>query len=431
VWQAIERAIEFSMYLIQPDGRTPAIGDADDGKPIRFEHRPLWDFRAFQAIGAVIFNRADFKHVAGGFHEDALWLLGTAGREQFERIRSDLPADSSRAFRDSGYYVLRSGWSQTADYVCFDCGEQGAGARHDNVPDALHGHADCLAVSAFLGGEPLFVDSGFLCYNGPDEWQNHFRKTAAHNTARIDGRDQSRHLGKMAWSDTPRFRQEYWVVDAAGSRVTGWHDGYARGSRGVVHRRTVWLRPAGYLVIYDEFVGKGDHALELVFQMPPATAATLDAGTLLMADRFRVAWQASTLLVPSVAEGGEQPEQGWVAPSLGVRVAAPRLALSGSLSAPRTGILTICADLTHIRQLSRLRAKASGPRLLTAMVITADAEDIIVAIEGDEVSVTGLETDARMVISSDPGSGAPILAAVGDSYLRMQPGAFLPTLAAE
>jgi hypothetical protein len=61
---------------MQPDGRTPEIGGADDGKPIRMEHLPFWDFRPYLAIGAVLFERADFKRLAGRFHEDALWLLG-------------------------------------------------------------------------------------------------------------------------------------------------------------------------------------------------------------------------------------------------------------------------------------------------------------------------------------------------------------------
>ena len=424
VWQTIERAIEFSAYLMQPDGRVPAIGDADDGKPIRFEHRPFWDFRAFQTIGAVLFDRSDFKALSGGFHEDALWLLGTAGLDRFDRLRAVPPDTASRAFRDSGYFVLRSDWSRTADFVCFDCGEQGVGARHDAVPDALHGHADCLAVVTFLGGEPLFIDAGFLSYNGPDRWQNHFRKTAAHNTVLIDGRDQSRHLGKMAWSHTPRFRQEHWVADDAGSRAIGSHDGYARGDRGVRHRRTVWLRPAGYVVIYDELTGIGDHRVELTFQMPAGASAVLDRQSLLVSGRFRVSWQASTTLDAVVAAGGSDADEGWVAPSLGVRAAAPRLRLSGDFSSPETGILTICVDTARVREVAPLRLDAgmdAAIRCLAVSVRTDDREDLVVAVGGPQVHISGLETDARVVICSESGNGHADAAGAGETYLRVQP----------
>ena len=50
----------------------------------------------------------------------------------------------------------------------------------------------------------MLVDSGLYAYNCGGEWEAHFRETAAHNTARIDGRDQARHIGKMAWSHSYR-----------------------------------------------------------------------------------------------------------------------------------------------------------------------------------------------------------------------------------
>ncbi len=72
IWSAIERGLDFSLALMLPDGFTPRIGGADDGKPIRMQHLPFWDFRPYLSIGAVVFGRADFKAVAGRFHEDAL-----------------------------------------------------------------------------------------------------------------------------------------------------------------------------------------------------------------------------------------------------------------------------------------------------------------------------------------------------------------------
>ena len=152
VWAAIERGLEFSMTLSQPDGNTPTIGGADDGKPIRMEHLPLWDFRPYLAIGAVLFKRPDFKHAAGRFHEDALWLLGPEGLARFDAIVPQPPRETATALASSGYYVMRSDWSEGADYVCFDCGEQAAGMRTDGVPNSMHGHADCLSVVVWLEG---------------------------------------------------------------------------------------------------------------------------------------------------------------------------------------------------------------------------------------------------------------------------------------
>ena len=60
----------------------------------------------------------------------------------------------------------------------------------------------------------------------------------------------------------------------AGSLVTGWHDGYKQGERGgVLHRRTVWLRPGGYVLIADELTGDGAHLAEWTYQFAPGAAA--------------------------------------------------------------------------------------------------------------------------------------------------------------
>src|SRR5204863_6227033 len=177
VWAAIERAIEFSMFLVQPDGHLPVIGDTDDARPIQFERKPLFDFRAYQAVGAVLFNRGDFKAIAGRFHEDALWLLGPEGLNDFERLPTAPPSRTSVALKDSGYFVFRNDWTAGADYVCFDCGEQAGSLRADDVPSAAHGHADCLSVVVFLHGQPVLVDSGFYTYNGDERWERHLRET--------------------------------------------------------------------------------------------------------------------------------------------------------------------------------------------------------------------------------------------------------------
>ncbi len=97
-WAAIERGLEFSIALVQPDGRLPSIGGADDGKPIRLEHLPFWDFRPYYAIGAVLFGRGDFKAAASRFWEDSLWVLGARAVDDFAAIpEQPLPASAVSA----------------------------------------------------------------------------------------------------------------------------------------------------------------------------------------------------------------------------------------------------------------------------------------------------------------------------------------------
>jgi hypothetical protein len=341
VHAAVERAIEFSMSLLQPDGRVPGIGGADDGKPIRMEHLPFWDFRPYQAIGAVLFGRGDFKFAAGRFFEDALWVLGPDGLRQFNAIQTQPPASSSLLLRESGYAILRSDWSPDADYVCVDCGEQAGGLRTDSVPNSVHGHADALSVVMALAGKPVLVDSGLLCYNGDALWEAHFRETAAHNTARIDAADQALHLGKMAWSYSYRVAQEWWSSAAGEAAVMASHDGYTRRGGDTAHRRLVWLRPDHYVVVYDEFDCGREHDLELNYQFAPGELRLVH-GAGAHHDHADVIWATSMPLQPEVRCGGETPAEGWIAPSLGVRLPAPRLTLKGRIG-PASAAMVVFA----------------------------------------------------------------------------------------
>jgi hypothetical protein len=238
--------------------------------------------------------------------------------------------------------VLRSDWSKKADYVCIDCGEQAGEVRTDAVPNSVHGHADCLSIVVWLGGRPVLVDSGLFCYNGEPEWVSHFRRTGAHSTARIDAADQALHLGKMAWAHSYEARPELWSDDSRGAAFMGSHDGYIRRGGDTVHRRLVWLRPEGYLVVYDEFDCRREHDLELTFQFAPGELRAIEPGVVSHGGEVRCAWTGSSVLQSTIREGGPAASDGWIAPSLGVRLPAPRLTLTGRIH-PGAAVLTVIA----------------------------------------------------------------------------------------
>ncbi len=420
VWRAIERGLDFSMALVQPDGRTPEIGGADDGKPIRMEHLSFWDFRPYQSVGAVLFGRADFKAVAGRFCEDALWLLGPAGLETFEALPGIPPSKTTTVLEASGYSISRSDWSDRADYVCFDVGEQAAGMRPDGVPNSMHGHADCLSVIACLGGRRVLVDSGLYAYNCGGPWETHFRETAAHNTARVDGRDQARHLGKMAWSHSYRATVHGWMADGGQSWTIGSHDGYARGPEGVTHRRVVWLRPGGYLLIYDEFAGQGQHALEVNFQFAPGELQAADGDRAVFDDIAEIVWAGNGTWAAEARCGGPEPEDGWICSSLGVRQAAPRLTLRCRSVMPRTVLVTVLASRLHRAPRVSVVYDRSGAR--TALTVAGASHTDWIAASGVTHS-SAIDMDASLAVCRVGPAGELERVRAGGTYLRVDAAA--------
>jgi hypothetical protein len=63
-WDRIERMLEVCMHLTRPDGLANAIGDGDDGRLCWLTERAPLDFRGLLAVGAVVFDRGDFRFVA-------------------------------------------------------------------------------------------------------------------------------------------------------------------------------------------------------------------------------------------------------------------------------------------------------------------------------------------------------------------------------
>jgi hypothetical protein len=270
MWTNMEKAVDFSMRMMRPDGSMPMIGDGDEGRAIALEQRDLWDFRTFLAIGAVLFGRSDFKKLGGALPPDAAWLVGTSGRRVHGALGETLPDVTSQALAASGYYIMRTGWDPQAHYLGFDCGELAAGVSTDDTVSAAHGHADALSVEVSAFGEPLLVDPGFWTYNGEVEWHRYFRETEAHNTVVVDGRSQAEFRGRLKWSHAPVIERHEWITLGALDYAEGSHSGYRRLSSPVTHRRVVLFLKPHYWVVRDELIGDDQHALDRCFHFATA-----------------------------------------------------------------------------------------------------------------------------------------------------------------
>ncbi len=259
-WRRLEAMFSYLAVLTE-GGSLPMFGDADDGYVLDLGGRQE-RVESLLAIGAVLFERPDWKAQAGQATQPLYWLLGNPGCEALAAMPE--PAEpmrlESKALAGSGYYLLQSGQRGADDAVSvvMDCGELGMGAI------AAHGHADALSFVLRAAGWDILVDPGTYDYFTYPAWRDYFRSTRAHNTIMVDGRDQSEPLGRFLWGRRARSRLLAWEPGPQGGLIRGEHDGYRRLRRGVVHRRTLELDAVrGELTITDELEGKGNHSCEL------------------------------------------------------------------------------------------------------------------------------------------------------------------------
>lgn len=397
----LERALEFSLFSMQPDGRHPMIGDHDNARSIYFGQQQLWDFRDLLATGAVLFQRSDMKKMAGEFSESSLWLLGPESHQKFVLLNSKAPAERSKLFRDSGYAIFRGGWNRDDHYIIFDCGQQSDGLFRDENVSVAHGQADFLSFSLQAYGAPMLIDSGMLTYNGDLAWQNHFRGAAAHNAVTIDGRGPCNLVGRLGYNYVPTVEQSFYNCQADFAFIEGCYTGFGTNIR---HRRGVFWRKGEYWLIFDALFGLGEHRVERWFHFAPGVAAQLTGRRVFTQRRDQknillqeIGLRESTL---ELAEGGEQPTQGWFAPGYGEKAPAQVLCsgLSGLLPMYfSTLILPFEKQAPEIEiQQSGCHSTESETPFFLSMKTKRWEDRLVFNFTGRLQEINEIQTDARM-----------------------------------
>jgi len=242
------------LALLEQTGNMPRFGDDDggrvfDGRRNRPEHLldPL-------ATGAVLFGRGDFKARAGGLREETVWLLGTQGVAEFDRLESNAADRKSVALSSSGLHIMEAVNAR----LVIDAGPHGSGSGG-------HGHADALSFSLRDEQGPLLIDPGTLEYVGPGKDRNQYRGTAAHNTVVVDDKDQADATGPFSWSSLPFAKAENWMGGENFDFFVGSHDGYRRLENPVVHRRYVFGLKSEFFLVRDVLEGEGKHRADVFF----------------------------------------------------------------------------------------------------------------------------------------------------------------------
>ncbi|HEY4373055.1 MAG TPA: alginate lyase family protein [Burkholderiales bacterium] len=318
-WQRLEAMADYLCFLGSFGAELPSIGDCDDASVARLS--PLDDFdmrRAMLGAAALAFGRADLARAAGALDEHAAWLVGADAGVRFEALLH-APADRPprEDFPDGGYYGLRG--AQGRLRALFDIGPLG----YTRI--AAHGHADALAVLLWLDGRPLLIDAGTYCYNDRPQWRGYFRGTAAHNTVRVDGLDQSVSGGPFMWLDKAHAQRVSRSSSPQHEAIGGSHDGYRRLADPVTHAREVELHHTPEaLVVTDTLRCRQPHLAEICWHFTPeaevaagGASLTVRAGAAVL--RIDVTEGAGAW---HLYRGQEDPPWGWHSPRFGVKTPA-------------------------------------------------------------------------------------------------------------
>src|SRR5690606_21836815 len=196
-------------------------------------------------------------------------------------IRRRAPREeAARVFPHGGYYVLGRDFGGAEEVqAVFDAGPLGF------LSIAAHGHADCLSMTLSVAGRAQLVDPGTYVYHAEPEWRDYFRGTAAHNTVRVDGVDQSRIGGQFLWLEKAEAKVDRFESTAHHDEIVASHDGYERLPDPVRHERRVrYCKRTDVFEVVDRLVCAREHVVERYWHFAETCRVALDASSALSDD---------------------------------------------------------------------------------------------------------------------------------------------------
>ena len=307
----VEGMLDYLAAIMDAKGNVPMIGDADDGLVVRLaQDDDFSPYRSLLATGAILFRRGDFRFKARTLDDKTRWLL--AGHpDALLRTPSAERLPPRQAFPSGGYYILGCDFETDREIrLIADAGPVG----YRSI--AAHGHADALAFTLSVGGLEFLVDPGTYAYHTQGQWRRYFRGTSAHNTLRVDGRDQSQSGGNFMWLRKARAGCSLWSSTAGTDVFEGWQDGYTSLADPVMHQRRIVLdKTARRVFIEDTLQMAGEHDIELFFHCSDRCQVEP------LRDGYAVSQEARTLIVSpprssegssSIHYGSSAPVSGWV-----------------------------------------------------------------------------------------------------------------------
>ena len=307
--------VSYAAGMVRPDGLSPVIGDADDGRCQILSEYGYWnrqDTRHLFAPAALMLKRSD---LAATTSDVGPWEATWWGFDPAQAAHEFAPPNLVKLFPDIGHAVTR----HDGNFLVVTNGIVGTKGFGN------HKHNELLGFEYMVGGAPLIVDPGSYVYTCDFGARNLFRSTKYHNTITIDGEEQNEMNPEWIFRLFEKANPVH-VAFSEGDglvRYAGRHSGYERFPEPVSHERAfAFDKLKGNLRVVDVLSGAGFHGLDWRFHgAPGAQFFPAEKGRIRIASRgvvvdFRYDERLEARVVPA-----------WYSPSYGARVGCEAIEL--------------------------------------------------------------------------------------------------------
>ena len=228
--ERLKKIFQYICHFTDRDVHFPKYGDEDDGRVVLLEPEPHSNnFRSLLISGAILFNDPVLKAKSGGIDTKNKLLFGNEGEKIYHSIKGEKINFSSSFYEKEGHFILHKQNDKGEIYVHFDAAPLGY------LSIAAHGHADALSFILHLDGKEIFVDPGTYAYHTDPKWRQYFIGTLAHNTIRINKKNQALNGGPTLWLKHYKTTIIECISNEKQDKITARHDGYE--ASGIRHTR--------------------------------------------------------------------------------------------------------------------------------------------------------------------------------------------------
>ena len=247
------------------NGNFPNYGDEDDGRVVSLEHEKKQNnFKSLLTSGAIIFKDTELKSKSNGFDMKNRVLFGDQGKKKYDAIKSIIPDPKSYIYKKEGHFILRKQTGNREIYIHMDAAPLGY------LSIAAHGHADALSFILRLNGRDVLVDTGTFSYHTHPDWRQYFMGTLAHNTIRIDRKNQALIGGPTLWLKHYKTKVKEIISNEKYDKIVASHNGYK--TLGIQHiREFIFNKTDNTILINDllECVSGKEYFIEFPLHLHP------------------------------------------------------------------------------------------------------------------------------------------------------------------
>jgi hypothetical protein len=262
--ERLKKIILYIHNFLDKKGNFPKYGDEDNGKCILFtEEDNFNNFKSLVTSGALLFDDPkllSYKEIDVKNHI----LLGNNLLTKFKKMEKPTILPDSVFYEEEGHFIFRSNTNQKEIYLHFNASPLGIYSNN------IHSHADALSFVLHIDGSPFFIDPGNYTYYIDSDWRKYFIGTLAHNTAKINLKDQATLEESLKWQNNYKTSILSTTIEKDILAVKAQHDGYKK--QGIIHTREVIFEKTKKLIRINDTIEcqkSGFYFVELPFHLHP------------------------------------------------------------------------------------------------------------------------------------------------------------------